>query len=731
MENPCFLGVPPPHFIPIPTKLVNQPKTVECAILPGCTFHAPRYGLTVRLLLTTLFIGGFVVVSIAAPSLVIPADRVQATLTTLTAEADTSREFTWWFPKNADALVLPVAAGIEVKNGNTLMMDMLKNRSPWELNELPVLGARYDERTLVVIVPWPHYAEFVLEQNRLGVRFHFPQERNNVTPCDVVVQWAGADPLEPARVFREWRATAENIGGLNRPRPLTQKIKDLPKAGRLLGAPHFYLWGPAMFSKHDVPRAKWVPLAKALQSAAAGTEKAKIREQFSKDQQGALKELAAADWPMGYLTIAVAAGIEQALQSRALLGLSANISDAEVVAKNRASIAKELKQFARNPNNWGDGPSTVLLDELKGAGIDHAVLTLCDLYGGAIRPDVAVHADELGYLIGPYDSYHSVHSPDAGPDDTWETAQFDEAAFAEGRVVKEPGRRQGGFMGRGFHLAPEAARPYVEKRVGDVLANNGYSSWFIDCDATAECFDDYNPLHPATRVDDMNIRRSRLQWLEKEKRLVVGSEGGSVLFADVIHFGHGVHTPYIGHLFPGFRDPDSKYYLGRHWPPDTPGQSFRPVDAPAALITPYFDPRVRIPLYQAAVGDELIATHHWSFDSMKFGNIRSTRALFEILYMVPPMYHVNRETWSKRKDAILHHVNFWSPLHQQLAEAQLIKFERFGADNMVQRTTYQTRNGPVRIIVNFSDSAHEELAPRSATIEGAIRLRKMAYQVME
>lgn len=649
----------------------------------------------------------------------------------LKAFADSSREFTWWFPYDADALILPIAAGIHVDAGDGPLMTKLVNGSPWDLKELPVVGARYGERTLVVIVPWPHYAEMLVEKERVGIRFSFPSERNNVTPCDIVVQWAGAEPLEVARVFCDWRANAGDIGGIHRPRSLSQKIRDLPKAVRLLGAPHFYLWGPALFSKHDVLRQKWGPLAKALNNAPRGSFKAKIRAQFTDDQRNALEELASADWPIAFLTITVAEGIEHAMTRLELLGLPSNTSDADVIAKNRNAIATELKQFVLNQDNWGDGLSIVLLDELKSAGIKRAVLTLSDLYAAAVRPDVVAHADKLDYLIGPYDSYHSVHSPSAGPDDTWETAQFDEAAFVDGRVVKEQGRRQGGFKNRGFHLSPEAARPYVEQRVGGILANNGYSSWFIDCDATGECFDDYNPLHPATRVDDVKLRRDRLRWLENEKHLVVGSEGGSVLFADVIHFGHGVHTPYIGHLFSGFQDRDSEYFLGRHWPPDTPEQSFKPINAPPELITPYFDPRVRIPLYQAALSDELIATHHWSFDSLKFENIQSTRALLEILYMVPPMYHINRESWPERKEAILHHVNFWSPLHKELAEARLTKFERLTADSLVQRTTYQTKSGLATITVNFSESAHQELPAQSATVLGVIGVNSKQYRAMQ
>jgi hypothetical protein len=318
-----------------------------------------------------------------------------------------------------------------------------------------------------------------------------------------------------------------------------------------------------------------------------------------------------------------------------------------------------------------------------------------------------------------------VHSPAAPPDQTWETAQFDEEAFRDGRIVKADGLAQGGFKGRGFHLAPSAAWPHVQKRVRTGLGNNGYGAWFVDCDATAECFDDFNPLHPATRVEDVNARRARLAWLEQGPRLVVGSEGGSTLFADVVHFGHGVHTPYLGHLDPAFHDEKSAHFLGRHWPSDTPAVFFKPVPVPTSLRTPYFDPRVRIPLYRAALGDELVYSHHWSFDSLKLGDVETMRAWMEMLHMVPPLYHLNRETWPLRRAKILQQLARWGPLHRQLATAPLTRFEWLSDDRLAQRTTFQIPSGELNIKVNFSDRPQAGLPPLAATIEGGGSLPAM------
>lgn len=79
-----------------------------------------------------------------------------------TAKADTSGALTWWLPQGADAFVLPISAGVVVEATNAPLMRWLKDGSPWELSELPVFGLRYGERTAVMILPWPHYAELVV-----------------------------------------------------------------------------------------------------------------------------------------------------------------------------------------------------------------------------------------------------------------------------------------------------------------------------------------------------------------------------------------------------------------------------------------------------------------------------------------------------------------------------------------------------------------------------------------
>jgi len=579
-------------------------------------------------------------------------------------------------------------------------------------------------------VPWPHYAELVIG-DRVGVRFKFPVGRTNATPCEIVARWCGKDPLDVATAFRSWRETTKDTGAIPKPRSLAVKVAALPGVTNLFGAPHIYLWGPALFSRHDVDKTNWIAFARALRDAGPNTIGGRIVARFSNDQQSSLTNVAKAEWPEQRLTTDVAMAIEDTLRERTLSQLPDNTPLAEVIRKNSKALAETFPSLVHDPATWGDGFSLPMLESLQATGIDRALLLLSDFYGTSPRPDVAHKAAELGYLTGPYDSYHSVHNPKAAPDATWETAQFDQVAYAQGRVQNPDGSGHGGFKNRGFHLSPTAAWPYVRQRVETTLNQTPFSAWFVDCDATAECFDDYNPLHPATKVDDIRTRRQRLMWLESEKRLIVGSEGGSILFADVMHFGHGPQTPYIGHLAKEFKDANSPSFLGRHWPSDTPTISFKVSSLPPSLVSPYFDPQLRIPLYRCAMGDEVIVSHHCSFDSFKLGDVAVERELMELLYMVPPMYHLNRETWPQRKQTIARHFAFWSPLHRRLVEAPLTRFEILSPDRLVQRTTFRLPEGEATITVNFNTSSSQGFPPESATVAGVIGVAQKVLRLRE
>jgi hypothetical protein len=346
---------------------------------------------------------------------------------------------------------------------------------------------------------------------------------------------------------------------------------------------------------------------------------------------------------------------------------------------------------------WGDGFSLKMLEQLAVSGLDRLWLGLDSWSEARRHPEVLESANTLGYLIGPYDSYNSIHHPDQV--DTWETAQFDLDLYERGGIVREDGKRRGGFNRKGYLLSPIAARPYVESRVAGLMKDLAYNSWFVDCDAFGQVYDDFSEEHPATQADDMGERLDRMAWIRDTYGLVVGSEGGVWYSAPEIHFAHGMTTGVIGWSDPDLRkNKQSPYYLGRYWPPDGPERFVKQVKLKPVYERVHYDPRFRLPLYQTVFHDAIVATHHWLSGSLKFSDQIETLALTEALYNVPPLYHLNLAEFVKHKERIVRHYTFFSPLHQELGASQMTDFEWLSADRLVQRSEFDYR---VSIVSNF------------------------------
>lgn len=352
---------------------------------------------------------------------------------------------------------------------------------------------------------------------------------------------------------------------------------------------------------------------------------------------------------------------------------------------------------------WGDGISPEMMETLHVEGFDRLWLGADGWDKLRDSPETIAKAKEFGYLIGPYDSYHSIHSPDAKPDETWETAQFDRKLYETGAIVRWNGKKRAGFQRKGYLLSPLVAQPYVEKRVSGLMKTLHCNSWFIDCDAFGEVFDDFSPQHPATQEEDMKARLKRLAWIRDTYHLVIGSEGGSAYAASTLHFAHGMMTPVIGFDDLDLKNPASPYFLGRYAPPNAPTVFFRQAPLKPAYYRFFFDPRFRLPLYQTAFHDSVIATHHWSAPSLKFSDQISERALLELLYGVPPLYHLNRQEFARQSAWMKAQYAFFSPLHKETALLPLTEFAWLTPDHSVQRTVFGDK---LECIANFRSESY-------------------------
>lgn len=634
--------------------------------------------------------------------------------------------FTWPVTRTNSpikALILPRAEGIYVPLDNPRWTDYLAAQDPWNTLEqlsMPFWGLDCNGTCLTWIVtnPYNNTLTFKQRDNSLHMAFRHAFTRfNRATTFGFrIVLSKTASRVEPARQFRRYLTEHQQFVSLQ------QKARLIPRVNRLQGAAHVYLWGDGLFSRHNIPRARWKPFCQTLikQASAEGpTPGKRIKQLLTTEQWQAIENLVREQWPNNHQKGVIAAAISDILgrrdffregyfeagslnqaQHQITQAWCADAPIAEVCRMNCCLFNQSFEGFFTPTDTWGDGVSLALLKRFQEADLDRLRLCVAGWEGVEKRPEVAKRADRLGFLFGTYDSFHSIHDPALiGTDRTWSTAQFGQALYDTGRILKSDGTSRGGFKGVGAKLSPIAARPYVEQRVRRNLRNVPYSYYFIDCDAFGEYYDDYTPARPIGQADDVRARIDRLQWISKTFQVPVGSEGGCHLFAPAIHVSEGIFGPGFGWGDPDHKDRRSPYYLGGYWPPEGPAVFVKQVPMKEKYQFFHYDPRFRLPLYEIVYHDSVITTHIWGNGSLKFNNMLDTVALTELLYLVPPLYHLNLDEFDKHKERIVRHYGVFSPLHRQFGFAQMTDFRWLTKDRLVQCTEFNNR---LEIVANFS-----------------------------
>ncbi len=84
------------------------------------------------------------------------------------------------------------------------------------------------------------------------------------------------------------------------------------------------------------------------------------------------------------------------------------------------------------------------------------------------------------------------------------------------------------------------------------------------------------------------------------------------------------------------------------------------------------------------------------------GRLFHAVALTELLYMVPPLYHINLDEFDRHRDIMKRHDDFFSPLHREFGFAQMTYFCWLSSDRMLQRTVFGDK---VELVANFSQES--------------------------
>ena len=627
------------------------------------------------------------------------------------------------------ALIWPHWEGRYISPANQAWWDFLKTSSPWNTTEsisMPFWGMEIKSHIISFLIENPYHNKIQFYESNGSKRMKFiheapPNGADKKFGFTIILTEANS-PIEPAKQYRKYLEDKDQFVTLK------EKAEKIPGVKKLASAAHVYLWGDNLLSVDDIPGNQWGEFCRELilqSESPSPTPGKKLWEMMKPEIRKNVNKISQMKWPHNYIKTTVTRELSRILEKpdfydqdswentdipekaeNLLNNKICELSKSEICQLNSILLYSAFEEFMNPVDSWGEAAvSTKLLHDFKEAGFDRMKFCVDGWSGPEKRPDVAETAKRLGFLFGTYDSFHSIHNPSLnGTDASWPTAQFDRELYEKGAIVNRNEKKRSGFKKKGFLLSPIAAFPWVKKRVTRNMNAVPYNYYFIDCDAFGQLYDDYSPEHSCSQKEDGEARNERMAWIRDTFNAVIGSEGGSFYAAPVIHVAEGITFSGFGWGDPDMKDPESDYFLGKYYPPNGPGIFIKPVPVKQKYKTLHYDPQYRLPLYEIVFHDSVVATHHWGSSSLKFKNIRNFVALTELLYMTPPMYHINRENFDERTRLVNEYYRFFSPLHRKTMFSKMTGFEFLTEDRKVQCTEF---GSGVKMIANFRNSPYE------------------------
>ena len=215
-----------------------------------------------------------------------------------------------------------------------------------ELLSMPTVGINDEKKSRVVIFEdqYSNYGVFSTDEAGL-IKFEVEHEYNRLQKNKqyaVRFHVGEKDLLAPAKGYRGYLKDSGQFVSMK------DKIEKLPKAKRLIGAIHGYVWGPAVVYGTDINSRKAKPLIRRLVAAGESgvDEPAKwVWEQLNKEEKKTLKEAAKSEWVYAYQKNMLAAGIDRIAKDRKLQNTKAFGEYTSRVGELRkeASVAEVVK----------------------------------------------------------------------------------------------------------------------------------------------------------------------------------------------------------------------------------------------------------------------------------------------------------------------------------------------------------------------------------------------------
>ena len=420
------------------------------------------------------------------------------------------------------------------------------------------------------------------------------------------------------------------------------------------------------------------------------------------------------DGPEDWQKPALAEAINHALVALAPLNSSPESPSFLAAQQKQAVRVHELAQkllgdFLAPSSQWGPGLSEMMIKSLSQAGLSRLWLGTDNWTAAFLHPQAVKEAKDAGYLIANYDSYDT--GIPRGLNDSWLTAQLPVELTEKCAIMEADGTKKSGFGGYGHYLNPGCVLPFSQVRMRNLMKLAGLNSLFLDVDGTGMVSDDYQPEYPTSASQMAADRNARMAWFSNTLRFPLGSEDGNAVTSRHIMFAHGMETWGFGWRDKEMRrNKKSPYYLGDWWPSSQPATFFTSVKVKPRYRPVMLDPRYRLPLYQAVFHDSVISTHHWTFDNLKFSDVKATRALLSQLYNTPPLFNLSRTTLKARLPEIIKADASFRILHQSLWDKALTGFSWLDEFVWIQQTVFS--DGSV-LTANFSERPFKDIAPNS------------------
>ena len=643
-----------------------------------------------------------------------PDRRIQITATAdgndlrLTISSARPQTLNWFsMPSHFSMLQLPIGEGSRIPLDNAEWMAYLTSElSGLDTNfdlKLPFWGLEKNGKTYswLLLSPFSNQVSFTKASNQLMMKSsHEFNQFNQHHSFDVLLH-AGITPLSGAIRYREYLQQSGQFSSLN------DKIATAPEGKKLIGATHIYLWGNTLLAQEDVKN--WPGLIGFLQSAAG----ASLWQSMDSEERNTVQQLQGRE-PESWQKQPLTEAINRALVALVPLGSTPDKPSFLVAQQQQAVKVQQLAQqllgnFLVPPEQWGPGLSETVINSLHQAGLSRLWLGTDNWTAAFMHPQAVKLAKRAGYLVASYDSYDT--GIPQGLNDSWLTAQLPGEITEKCAIVRADGTKKPGFGGQGYYLNPGCVLPFSQIRMRELTRLAGLNSLFLDVDGTGMVSDDYQPAHPTSAAQMAADRNARMAWFSNTLKLPLGSEDGNAVTARHIMFAHGMETWGFGWSDKDMRhNKKSPYYLGAWWPSAQPATFFTPATVKPRYRSVVFDPRYRLPLYQAVFHDSVITTHHWTFDNLKFSDVKTTRALLSQLYNTPPLFNLSRSTLKARLPDIIKADDSFRVLHQVLWDKALTGFRWLDSDGWVQQTTFSDGS---MLTANFGDRAFNGIAAQT------------------